>query len=219
MVVRHGQASVDGDDYDVLSSRGEAQARALGTHWRRLGVRLDGVFVGPRARHRHTCDLTLDALGGDIPSPVVVDELDEHAGQAMFLGTGAAARAQGGDLRSRLATFRDQTRKWVRGELEGCFEVEAYESWSAFRQRVGRGLDTVAAGTSQDATIAVFTSGGPVAAMVGRALALPDETVLELSWAVRNATVSELRPLRDRFALISFNAMPHLVDPDLVTFI
>ena len=42
-LVRHGQASLFADDYDILSPLGEAQARHLGDHWARRGEVFDEV--------------------------------------------------------------------------------------------------------------------------------------------------------------------------------
>lgn len=213
VLVRHGQASVDGDDYDRLSPRGEEQARRLGRHWRSLGIRADRVFVGPRRRHARTCALALEAWGHDA-EPIEVRDLDEHSGQHLFLGSGADLRGE--RLHEHLRRFRDVTRRWVRGEVE---TPGGSESWADFRRRVAGAIDTMTEGVAPKEVVVAFTSGGPVAAGVGRALALPDETVLELSWSVRNAATSELRCAPGHLTLLSHNALPHLDDPDLVTFI
>lgn len=55
-LVRHGQASFHGDDYDQLSARGMEQSRQLGLHWAELNLIFDHVYVGPRRRHRQTLD-------------------------------------------------------------------------------------------------------------------------------------------------------------------
>ena len=48
-LVRHGQASFFQEDYDQLSPLGEQQARLLGEHWVRQGVRFDEIAVLVRA--------------------------------------------------------------------------------------------------------------------------------------------------------------------------
>ena len=73
------------------------------------------------------------------------------------------------------------------------------------------------AGSNQ--RVAAFTSGGPVAVAMGLALNLNDEKTLELSWMVRNAAVSEFLFSRGRFSLMTFNTVPHLTSPQLLTFI
>ena len=53
-LVRHGQATVEGDDYDQLSAIGAEQSNALGNFWIGRGLSFDRVLVGPRRRHRQT---------------------------------------------------------------------------------------------------------------------------------------------------------------------
>ncbi|MCP4247678.1 MAG: histidine phosphatase family protein, partial [bacterium] len=64
-----------------------------------------------------------------------------------------------------------------------------------------------------------FTSGGATAAAVGLALGLDDEKVLELSWRVRNGSLTELLFSGDRLTLDTFNATPHLREKRLVTYV
>ena len=56
VVVRHGQASFDAEDYDQLSGRGVDQARLLGAYWAGLKLTFDQVYLGPRRRHQQTLD-------------------------------------------------------------------------------------------------------------------------------------------------------------------
>jgi broad specificity phosphatase PhoE len=67
--------------------------------------------------------------------------------------------------------------------------------------------------------VVAFSSGGPVAAAMGLALNLDDEKTLELSWVVRNAAFNEFLFSPGRFSLMTFNAVPHLTNPQLLTFI
>ena len=64
-----------------------------------------------------------------------------------------------------------------------------------------------------------FTSAGPVAVALGRALSLDDETVLALSWTVRNCSVSKFLFSGDRFSLHSFNSELHLAEPGLDSWV
>ena len=72
---------------------------------------------------------------------------------------------------------------------------------------------------SGSATIAVFTSGGPIGSIVARVLGLDDEQAIELAWAVQNTTVTELVFREDRLSLKSFNAQPRFSSVELVTYV
>jgi hypothetical protein len=73
-----------------------------------------------------------------------------------------------------------------------------------------------AAGKSE--TSAIFTSGGPVAVSVQRALHLSPQDTLEVAWMPRNCSYSEFVFSGDRFTLSTFNSFQHLDDPALLTY-
>src|SRR5690606_41408651 len=65
LLVRHGQASFGTDDYDVLSSVGEEQARLLGRAL--AGVTPDLVVHGELRRQRETAVIAAEAAGWSAP--------------------------------------------------------------------------------------------------------------------------------------------------------
>lgn len=229
-VVRHGQASIQAADYDQLSETGTRQAEALGRYWLALGLRWDQLVIGPRRRHRQTYDAVAavyQAAGVTLPPPRVMDAFDEHAGPGVVKRTlaeeaaaagrelpSAAALADAEQLKVYFRRYQTLTRQWVRGELAAT-DVESFQT---FRQRTGAGL-TALTEDGQGQQIAVFTSGGPVAAVAGHSLGLADERVLELSWTVRNAGFAECRFRPDAVSLVSFNGLPHLTDAALHTLV
>jgi broad specificity phosphatase PhoE len=227
VLVRHGQASFFGADYDELSAIGREQARALGRHWAAHGVRFDTVYVGPRRRHRDTHDLVAGAFaerGLPWPEPQPLAALDEHDGVAVLkhaLGRpdahGAAmATVDPGEagrervVREFFRRYREVMRDWASGALE----VPGVESWREFRARSLRALDAMCVGGG---TAVAFTSGGLVSSAAGWLLGLDEERVIELSAVLRNTALSEVRYSGTRRTLVSFNALPHLPDPKAST--
>ena len=224
-LVRHGQARYGEVDYDRLSQLGERQARLLGKHWAERAVLFDRVFVGPRTRHRQTHDAVAAEFlkrGLKWPAPVESAGLDEYPAFEVMGVAMPAILEKEPEMRKALESsdpavakrtyfqlFRRITTSWVNGE----FETPGIESWTAFRARVSAALTEMANGSDAVA----FTSGGPVAACVGHVLDLSALKTMQLSWAVLNGTFSDILVARDRFALGSFNASPHLDDPELVT--
>lgn len=232
-LVRHGQASFHADDYDQLSERGVEQSRQLGLHWADLNLIFDHVYVGPRRRHRQTVDAVAAVYrerGLHWPEPVELPELDEHCGQDVLTRSLPDLMQRDPvirDMREKLRKdsdtaqrdylrlFQKVTRLWVRHELS----LPDLEAWHEFRDRVQRGLAKITETAGSKKRVAVFSSGGPVAAAMGFALNLDDEKTLELSWVVRNTAYAEFLFSRGRFSLVTFNAVPHLTDPHLLTFI
>ncbi|MBI3852986.1 MAG: histidine phosphatase family protein [Verrucomicrobia bacterium] len=231
--VRHGQASFNGDDYDQLSTRGVEQSRQLGLHWADLNLIFDRVYVGPRRRHQQSLEAVAAVYrerGLNWPEPVGLPELDEHSGQDVLsrslpdlMQRDPAIREMKEKLRKDsdtaqrdyLRLFQMVTRMWVRRELS----LPDLEAWHEFRGRVNRGLAKITESAGSKKKVAAFSSGGPVAAAMGFALNLEDEKTLELSWVVRNAAYTEFLFSRGRFSLVTFNAVPHLTNRDLLTFI
>lgn len=235
LIVRHGQAnSLDYDrDGDVLSPLGAAQARLLGERWAAEGMRPARVFVGPRRRHRETHEEVRQVFadrGLAWPEPESLAALDEYpAGSLLSRGAplaldrdpklldAAAVFAETRNTASRefLKLFTTVSRMWVRGELDAV--LDGVESWHGFRARVAGGIRHMTAGVGRGATVAAFTSGGAVAVATGQALGVDDERVIELSWLVRNTSVTELAFSGERVSLAAFNATPHLLDPATIT--
>ena len=109
-VVRHGEASWHAEDYDQLTDKGHAQARAVGAELAARGIRPDVVVSGTLRRHRETAAGLLEGAGWDhaVAEDDRWNELDaddivrahapEHATMtaalAHFAGRGAAGRPE-----------------------------------------------------------------------------------------------------------------------------
>lgn len=231
--VRHGQAGTYEAEYDRLSGLGERQMAALGRYWGARGRPVDRAFVGPLVRQRRSYAAFVDGideLGGCVTARHDDDGLVEYDALAMMdlalprirphdpvVRAETEGMMSGDESRRREhmeRLFQHVSRRWVRGELH----VPEVVSFSEFRRTVDAAIDRMVATSTNGDTSLVFTSGGVVAAAVGRVLGLSDEKVLELSWVVRNASFTELIYSRRRMSLFGFNAVPHLdSDPGLVT--
>jgi|SRR5215469_12050622 len=233
-LVRHAQASFSDRNYDKLSPTGEVQARLLGQYWTRHTMVFDRTFSGPRARHRDTAKIVADAYrcaGILFPEPLILPEFDEYQGDAvldrslpLLIDTDARAREshwayqRSSDPDERLKNFQrlfeHAVGKWVDGEIS----LPDVESWPDFCSRVGRGLSGILSNSSRGEQVVVFSSGGPVAVAVRRALNLLPRETLSVVWMSRNCSYSEFLFSGDRFTLSAFNAFPHLDDPSLLTY-
>lgn len=99
--------------------------------------------------------------------------------------------------------------------------LEGVETWPAFTRRVFGGLRRIIQESGRGRTIALVTSGGPLAALLQKALNIPDMAAIDLAWQIRNASVSTFKFSEDRFTLASFNSVAHLeihCDPGLITY-
>ena len=237
VLVRHGQASFLGADYDKLSANGEAQAKLLGEFWSRRATVFASAYSGPRVRQRETARIVADAYraaGADFPEINVMSEFDEYQAEAVMreclpqlLPVDPAiqelrlayenAKASSDSLDRRKTfqkLFETIIAKWVAGEVTAA----GIESWSDFCLRVEQGLAEVVRATPAAATAVIFTSAGPIGAAMRRALHLSAEDRLQVTWSSLNASFSTFLASGERFSLSAFNAYPHLDGDGLLTY-
>ena len=220
LVVRHGQATVGGDDYDQLSERGWEQSRRLGA-WL-AAHHPEGfahVVTGDMRRHKQTLEAigeAYHAAGRPLCAPCVhgtLNEFDHGAVLAAFRKLKADHPAAGPLNFDRSADSRALFRALRAGLLawsEGALEAELAEGWHAFSTRVSQGADELRALAGTGAPTLVVTSGGVIAQLARRALDLSPAATVSLNLSIRNSAISEFRPLDDGMAVLSWNTLPHL---------
>jgi broad specificity phosphatase PhoE len=233
-LVRHAQASFLEQDYDKLSQLGQAQASLLGEYWAQRNVVFDRVCVGPRVRQKDTARLVGEAFersGLKFPQPLVLSEFDEYKGEVVLerslpalvkndqhIRDLHAAFESAPDSDRRRATFQKLFEavigRWVQGEIT----PEGVETWLEFCSRVNSGLSKFLDAGPRGERVAIFTSGGPTAVAMQRALQLTPERTLQVSWMSRNSSWSEFLYDVDRFTLSSFNSHGHIADPAMLTY-
>ena len=113
--------------------------------------------------------------------------------------------------------FALMVQRWHDGEHES----DGLETWQAFTTRVKAGLDRVLDGAGSGDNIAIFTSGGTIAALLHLVTRITPSQAFALNWQIINTSLSHLK-FRDRdVALASFNSQAHvqlLRAPELVTY-
>ena len=238
ILARHGQASFLSDDYDQLSPLGLHQAYRLGQFWAARNTHFDRVITGPLKRQRDTAAEVARAFeqaSAALPKPEVMDAFAEYDGDAIMRLGLPKLLERDEQVRRLLAAFEDlgasadQAKQrhaafqrvfelvlsaWAHGEVAD----PGLETWQAFSARVNTGLEQLVRASPAAATIVVFTSGGPIALAMQRALKLSIEATLQSSWMSRNASWSDFLFSGDRFTLSSFNVYEHLDSPNMLTY-
>ncbi|MGB7281166.1 MAG: histidine phosphatase family protein [Candidatus Acidiferrum sp.] len=234
LLVRHAQAAFLEPDYDKRSILGEKQARLLGEYWARQNAVFDRVSTGPCLRQKDTLKLVSDAYASaslQFPEPQTLPEFDEYQGEAVLKRTLPELLEKDQSVRNLYAAFEsspDSTRrrtsfqrlfevvvgKWVAGEIR----PREVETWLEFCSRVNSGLSKFLSGGGRGERIAIFTSGGPIAIAMQRALQLSAESALQVSWMSCNSSWSEFLYSAERFTLSSFNSHAHIADAALLTY-
>lgn len=227
-LIRHGQTQGTWDDRDRLSPTGERQSRALGAAWVREGFLPDVVFIGPAQRHLRTWEIAAETMkenGVPLPEARVLDGLDEYPPEPLVAALPALAER---DETVRTFVEAAQTgkiplyrvllpigRAWARGELA----QDGVESFESFVSKVLGALDEMTAATERGARIAAFTSAGPIGTLLSHTVGAPREKAFELTLSVLNTSRSRwLVSAGGQLTLHGFNAVDHLEDPSLHTF-
>ncbi len=235
LLVRHGQASFGAADYDQLSETGIQQSELLGRYWVRRGQRFDALFTGAQKRQRDTLECLrriYRSEGVETPEPLVLEAFNEYNADGILKHLLPRLLEEMPELGERLRVAKDPEsdrieryrafqevlsavmERWISGEGD----PGAVETWADFSSRVIRGVEEIRARYGSGKTVAVFTSGGPIAAVLQYGLGTTDEMALRLSWVIKNASITEFKFKGDSFTLTGFNMVPHLDDDALVTY-
>lgn len=205
--VRHGQASFGTDDYDRLSPLGWQQARWLGEHLARNGMRFDRAVMGGMRRHRETASAIAEGL--ELPEFDVAPDLNEMnfnqlQSDAVRAGVANASAMQNPD------TYAAEFIKILVGWETGEFQTD-HEPFTEFEARVQTGVaDAMIDGQS----VLIVSSGGPKAMVMRQVLGLSTAKAAELTLGVINSSVTRFDVRQGGLRLGEFNTTPHLLGPD-----
>ncbi len=199
-MVRHGQARPFDANPDKLSELGEEQARQLGAYWKKLDVTFDEVWSGSLERQLRTAEIALDI------TPQISEDWNEYDANGILHHFAPLYELDAGADRDKKfqKVFEPAVLAWQAAE-----DHPHVETWGTFRTRVIRGLRQIQQGSS-GRKVALFTSGGPVAALVQEAIAGHARSFLELNWRVKNCSVTEFTFSKEKLSLDLFNSLAHL---------
>nr|WP_178116533.1 histidine phosphatase family protein [Pseudomonas brassicae] len=230
-MIRHGQASFGADDYDVLSPTGIAQSEALGDYLARLGLRLDRCVAGTLRRQQDTGRLVLarmQAAGTAVAALETDPAFNEFDADAVIRALLPGLLPDEPEALQVLRNAREH-----RGEFQrlfallvqrwhsGAHPVDGLQSWSDFVEQVHAGLQRLLQQATQGEHIALFTSGGTIAALLHLITGITPSQAFTLNWQIINTSLSQLKFRGCEVALASFNSQAHvqlLKAPELITY-
>lgn len=201
-LVRHGQASFGGPDYDVLSELGHQQGTAVGVELRRRGIEPGLVRSGSLSRQLATAAQALPDV-----SPTVDQRWNEYDADEILArhGDGVEFSARPGQQ-----VIEDALRKWA------CDVDYGAGSFPAFRRRIAAATGELTGQVGKGAAAVVFTSGGVISSVLCDILGLGVDGFLALNRVTANGSISTLTIGRSGLNLLSFNEHAHFSGPDAV---
>jgi broad specificity phosphatase PhoE len=233
-LVRHGQASFFSGDYDRLSDMGERQARALAHYWLDTGAGSAEVYTGTLLRQQRTAEVAGEVFreaGRPWPQHEVLAGLNEYPADDMMESLLPKLRQQddrfdrldrefqqAAEGKERYRAFHRLLAAVMEEWIAGTHAPNGLMPWTQFRDTVRGAFDRIVSREGSGRRVAVFSSGGVIGVSVQTVLEAPDRMAAELNWRIHNASVTEFTFSGSRIALDCFNTVPHLTDPELLTY-
>jgi broad specificity phosphatase PhoE len=220
-LIRHGQASFGKADYDQLSEKGYAQAKQLGASW--LNHAKPSIWLsGSMKRHQQTAQSFFEGAGlprtafeiddgfNEFDHLQVLHRLKPEWEERTVMAKALAEHAHPASAFQRY--FEEAVVRWVSGE----FDEEYTETWSSFRDRTLAAFQRVVdrlqvnGESPQAKRTVIFTSGGPIGAIVGEVLNLSIKDTFAINSVLANTSVTKLLSSKQRTSLSYLNNYSHL---------
>ncbi len=233
MLIRHAQASFLSTDYDNLSDHGHQQSIVLGEYFVKKGLKIDKAYVGPLKRQIQTYERVKEVYeknGLFFPEATQFDELKEYEGMDIM-----------GTVQADLAKHHPMFKKWY-AEMQanpnhktkmkmvvtflnlwatntlGFDLPPGSQTFAGFRAIAEKGLEKIMNGNEKGKIIAAFSSGGCIAAMLGKIIGVENpEKTMGFNLVMRNTAINEVLFSGSRQSLMTFNSLPHLSEEMITT--
>lgn len=218
-LIRHGQASFGGANYDQLSELGVKQAGMLGDWFAQCSQGFHRIVTGSMQRHQQTADACLARLpaallvGAERSVDAGFNEYDHHEVLIRYrpeFDDRVAFRRFFAETQNARYVFQDIFQAAMARWMHGGHDAEYSEPWPEFRGRCLAAFERLISSSGQSQSIAVFTSGGTIATLCQHFLGLEDRQVAELNWTLVNGAVTKLLYRPGKVTLSYLNNYSHL---------
>lgn len=219
-LIRHGQASFGGPDYDVLSDGGRMQSLLVARELAGREARVELIVSGSLRRQLETAEPSASLLERDVLVDARWNEYDMDDILSHHSSTEARAHQPPDGEPISPAEFQDVLEGALAAWIDAGPASPARESWPAFAGRITTAVGELAAELPSGSTGLVFTSGGVVGALCSAALRYPDQSLLAFNRVSVNTGITKLVTGRRGLTLVSFNEHGHLerTNPPLISY-
>lgn len=221
-LVRHGQASYLQENYDQLSELGFKQSTILGEAMQSRNLSFSRQVSGTLHRHFQTAERCLKVLEArtSLEQDPRWNEYDHmellqkhNSNFSSFEAVGSFIREQSDSLKALQQILNNSLVDWMDDRHN------YFQSWVEFKQGVVAALTDLAGQLSQDEKAVVFSSGGPISAVLIHLLELKDDKFIDLQGRLINTSITKVIVGKRGLSLGSYNEYSHLEhDPNLITF-
>jgi broad specificity phosphatase PhoE len=229
--IRHGQASFGQDEYDKISSIGDIQSGLLAQYIYNSGIIFDGVYSGTLERHKHTANRFISYYAQQKSPPPELkfrEGLNEYNSKVIVKNYLPVVLTEEPSLSAYLENIYTDKKSFQKifdaimlRMVSGRYHFTDLETWPDFSARITKAVQTIMAENGRKKKIIIFTSGGPISAVMQLALGTSAEETMRLGWQIVNSSITRFKYDDERIALHSFNNYPHLENvrqDGLITF-
>ena len=233
LLIRHAQASFLAAEYDNLSEKGLQQSTLLGQYLAEKGHHFDHAYVGTLRRQQQTYQKVKEAYlnrGLSFPEAIILPELNEYKG----MDTMGTVRQdlmkyhpnfkiwfkemdENPNHKTKMKMVVTYLNMWATGTL-GFDLPEGAQKYDDFKNTAQLGLQKIIQGNEKGKSIAAFSSGGCIAAMLAKVVGTTDnEKSMGFNLVMLNTAINEVLFSGSRLSLKSFNTLPHLSEEMITT--
>jgi len=229
--IRHGQASFGKDVYDKISETGDIQSGLLAQYLYDTGIIFDSVYSGTLERHKHTANRFISYYAEKKSPPLqlkLMEGLNEYNSKEIIKRYLPVVLKEEPSLSSYLENIYTDKKAFQKifdaimlRMVSGRYYFPDLETWLVFYGRVTAAVKQIMTDNGRNKKIIIFTSGGPISAVIQLALGTSDEATMRLGWHLANTSITIFKYDDKRIALHSFNNYPHLENvrqSGLITF-
>lgn len=221
-LIRHGQAGFLKEDYDQLSELGANQSQLLGNALKGRNQSVSQIRCGSLVRHAKTAEHCLESYGEKLPI-AVDDRWNEYDHMELlakhnplftdYNAIGDHLKKEENPMRSLQQLLNNSIADWIKGEKEYS------QGWQLFKESSWQALKDMASQLNSRQNAWVFTSGGPISAILIQLLSLKDEQFIELQGRLVNSSLTKIIVGKKGLSLSTYNDYSHLDhDRNLITY-
>ncbi|WP_436515198.1 histidine phosphatase family protein [Ekhidna sp. To15] len=221
-LIRHGQASFLKHDYDKLSDLGMQQSQILGQALLNRNQTPSIIAGGNLVRHKETADHCLQAFDQSFNTQVDqrwneydhMELLGKHDSAFTDYSTiGEYLKKQDNPMRVLQKVLNDSIEDWIAAKYDYSL------SWQEFKQGVWEALNDVASKLGSGESAWVFTSGGPISAILIQLLSLEERQFVDLQGRLVNSSITKVLVGKNKLSLSTYNEYSHLDhNAELITY-
>ena len=219
-LIRHAQASFGKGNYDKLSEHGKKQAAILAEYFHSINMHFDEIYSGTMIRHKETAaQYVAISNTKNIPIPEIKydSRLNEYDAEKIMTILIPILLKEKPHLKEHYDRFLSDKKSFqmVFSEVmdmwaSGKYDMTGTLTWDEFNSGVYSFVDDRMREHNSNRKIAVFTSGGPITALIMKVLSLNLTTSMLIRDRIVNSSITRFKYTAYKIMISSFNEYSHL---------